>query len=704
MLDEYELVQLNEGCKMRYYEENDRPLPVGPRRRLMPGEVGIQMTPEEIRASRAAERRDARGLSFDQQELDRSMPSPAAFGIPRSYGSTSSSWGYPRESGYTQRAHYAPPPQTIPRDYYEAPLDPIESRYTQDPYYTPRRHPGPRDYRERSPDPVFRPHNDYYRERQPLRQIQPRALPDPHYQSRQTRYEEYYGEPEYFPARTPRIQHRPRVGRDEEFYNYPQYGETEEPFPARPHDFRHGYGDTYDMSREPRRPTSNFSARLSEQMMHGALPQTTPRTPALGGARSTRPAHPDEPESVQYDPTRFRLVPLSPKKPRHDDGHTKSPTPVPRPQGSDPPADDSVFPDLDVAIPDKGKTPFFCPICRKSDVQHFQSIANHFKEYHGTLPNGNAFLSMFGGNTKQLIPRLILLSEFRELESLYTREGFAAVVQWFKTHPRVPEDHRATETKRIEDIEQKYGSLFDDSHWRDTKLIPWAVKTLLPFYKGLREWRTNRGTPARLKSSETDGHPRLTNCMPYRGCQPQKDRYPAELSTTSVSFENEGRRTTTNRLVWIKLAACRLDRDSFIAIGKREVEMSHTCNFTDCMNMDHGNTEPSALNHNRRSCMAAADEDGNDFCTRHALDGPCRKYTSDKTVGFWLGIPRKGQPDANGSGRYRCGHSGCRSTRAEQLDIRLHYMQDHLPQLSAGNPLGNEESGTEDNGGSNDED
>ncbi|GAB1730572.1 hypothetical protein NU195Hw_g9396t1 [Hortaea werneckii] len=113
--------------------------------------------------------------------------------------------------------------------------------------------------------------------------------------------------------------------------------------------------------------------------------------------------------------------------------------------------------------------------------------------------------------------------------------------------------------------------------------------------------------------------------------------------------------------------------------------------------MDHGPPEPSTLIHNRRQCMDAADGHGNDFCTRHddEFNDPCRTYTLDKTVGFWLRIPCKGQPGVNNWGRFRCGHSGCNVARANQLDIRLHWMENHLPQLLSGERPGNEESGTE---------
>lgn len=88
---------------------------------------------------------------------------------------------------------------------------------------------------------------------------------------------------------------------------------------------------------------------------------------------------------------------------------------------------------------------------------------------------------------------------------------------------------------------------------------------------------------------------------------------------------------------------------------------------------------------------------------------PCRTYTSDKLVKFWLGISisayfrtaqtqppipkRKGQPGENKSGRYQCGRLKCKTSRANKSDIRRQWMLQHAPKLLKGPK--DEESGTE---------
>ena len=106
------------------------------------------------------------------------------------------------------------------------------------------------------------------------------------------------------------------------------------------------------------------------------------------------------------------------------------------------------------------------PICRQLDVQHFNSISSHFKDHHGTLPNGNAFLSIFASNTKQFVPRPIVPSEFGELESLYTLSLYSG--RFRRCCPvaqRPPASHRGCQNyrKRTEDF-SKRSERTEESH------------------------------------------------------------------------------------------------------------------------------------------------------------------------------------------------------------------------------------------------
>lgn len=119
-------------------------------------------------------------------------------------------------------------------------------------------------------------------------------------------------------------------------------------------------------------------------------------------------------------------------------------------------------------------------------------------------------------------------------------------------------------------------------------------------------------------------------------------------------------------------------------------------------NTSHGHPEPSAFDFGRRPRLDIADEYGHDSCARHRneFNGLCRTYTSDKLVKFWLGISisayiqiaqtqptipkRKGQPGENKLGRYQCGRSECKTSRANEFDIRRHLMLQHAPSLLKG--------------------
>ncbi|KAI7083217.1 hypothetical protein KC356_g7765 [Hortaea werneckii] len=432
--------------------------------------------------------------------------------------------------------------------------------------------------------------------------------------------------------------------------------------------------ESYEAPSPPRR-FENPSRPFLEHLMRGALPAQRPSTPITFPRRR---------QSVEYDGTRDMVNPFHRRSDEATYDGAQSPSLRRLTEKNDVSATARVSEDSRGSIPDEGEGPFFCPIHWEKPYPVINTCASHFKHHHGTLPNGStSFLSMFATNTMHLIKRPIVMSEFRLLESLHTEKGFGAVIQWLNEHPNVTEDPKETAKLIAQDIEQTWGKFFDDVYWRDNTLIPWAQKLVSNFYPGLRLWKTARGTPPRLRSSETEGGPQLTNCMPYRGAQPDKPVYPGAAVQTTKTFEANGRRISGNRLLWLKLAACRVDRSAFLAYAEGKVEISHSCICSDCLNMDHGHVEPLSLNQLRRSCMKQADEHGRDFCVRHKNDpsGPCRLYTFDKPLEFWLGIPDKAKGKKNKKGRFDCGHSKCKVSEAREYELRRHWMEKHTPDL-----------------------